>query len=397
MAKKRKSNANKSKKMSAKNRKLLINSVIIIIILISSYFLNSKYNFISDLVNDFADTNLNVQNTVNVIAKADNDLLIHFVDVGQGDCIIIELPDGKNMIIDGGPTTAKNSVLQFINSYNITTFDYLMLTHTDEDHCGSLDDVITNTVVKKVFMPEISTELITTVAYANFVNAVNAEGLAQEDIEYSTVGDKITGNNYEILFFTPLTADYINAQASNANVLSPIIILKYGEKRVMFTGDATADSEEEFLAAADDSTGYSTLKNEIIDVDVLKVSHHGSNASSTADFLAAVKPEISVISVGADNSYGHPGTALLSRLEQYSQKILRTDLLGDITIKLTPDELGIADITEIYTNSVPQNVSGITINAQGSTNLVSVLFINRSCIINEKYRQTYISSAIYIH
>ncbi len=117
-------------------KKIIINTVIGVIILALSYFFDTQYHIISQLFE-------------NPSTNGKNDLQIHFVDVGQGDCIIIRLPDGKNMVIDGGPKSACDEVLNYISTkLNISVFDYLLLTHTDSDHTGSLDDIILNTQIK---------------------------------------------------------------------------------------------------------------------------------------------------------------------------------------------------------------------------------------------------------
>lgn len=356
----------KNTKDIKKLNKVIKSIIFIIVIAIFSYFFDINYSKIADLFQ-------------NPYQKSENELLIHFVDVGQGDCIILQLPDDKNMIIDGGPINARQKVLDFIDSYNIDVFDYLMLTHTDGDHTGSLDDVINNTIVKKIYMPNVSTEVIDTNVYKDFIEAVKNENLKEEDIIYTKTGDSITGNGYEIVFFTPLPLMYEDAQKGNTNTISPIIILYYGGKSVMFTGDATEDTEEIFLDVINEND---YLKNKNVDVDILKVAHHGSKSSSIQDFLDTVKPEISVISVGRNNSYNHPATETIERLKGYSDTILRTDIAGDISIKLILNTNNIADI--IILNDIEINFeTNIKYN-----NLINILYllIIVYIIVNIKYK-----------
>jgi competence protein ComEC len=270
----------------------------------------------------------------------ENELAIHFVDVGQGDCVIIQFPDRKNMIIDGGPVTAKQHILDYINNkLGISEFDYLMLTHTDSDHCGSLTDVINNTVIKKMFIPDVSGDLIDTNTYKAFIAAVENENLPQDCVEISKTGMQITGENYEIVFFTPSTEMYKDVTKNNTNFISPVIILYYCGRSAVFTGDATEETEEYFLEVAEN-----VFPDKDIDADILKVAHHGSRYSSTAAFLDAVRPEISVISVASNNTYGHPDLGTLERLECYSHTILRTDKSGDIRISLIDEGMDCAKI-----------------------------------------------------
>lgn len=326
----------KYKKTKKSNKMRLLHLVIIIIILAASWFFDSQYHIVSQLFD-----------TPSV--RGENELIMHFVDVGQADCIILELPDGKNMIIDGGTQQAEDKVLNYINSLNITVFDYLMLTHTDADHVGGLDGVVLNTEVKKMYIPDVTREVVTTIVYDNFLTAAENEGA---EILHSETSMKITSEvGYEIIFFTPDIEVY-DKVSSDRNTISPIIVLYYNDRRVMFTGDATTKSEQYFIEVIQ---SHAELRYKNTDVDILKVAHHGSRDSTTADFLEAVRPETSVICVGEDNSYGHPHLEALDRITQYSDKIMRTDLCGDIRISLVPTESGVADIIYNTEKQPPQD------------------------------------------
>jgi competence protein ComEC len=314
------------RKTKKNNKKIIINLAVAIIILILCWFFNEHYGLFSELFNSR-------------YHLGQNELAIHFVDVGQGDCVIIQFPDSKNMIIDGGPVSAKQHLLDYINNkLGISEFDYLMLTHTDSDHCGSLTDVINNTVIKKMFLPDVSADLIDTATYKAFIAAVENEKLPQDSVVISKTGTQITGENYEIVFFTPSTEMYKDVTKNNTNFISPVIILYYCGRSAVFTGDATEETEKYFLEVAE-----SVFRDKDVDADILKVAHHGSRYSSTAAFLDAVRPEFSVISVG-NNTYGHPHLDTLERLAGYSHTILRTDKSGDIRISLIDDGTGGARI-----------------------------------------------------
>ncbi|MDD4003015.1 MAG: MBL fold metallo-hydrolase [Clostridia bacterium] len=303
-------------------KKLLINITVIAVLFAVSFLLNTYYGFLPK------------SGCSPVFNKGDEELMVHFVDVGQGDCSILQLPDGKNMIIDGGPPSAKSKVLQYINYYKITRFDYMVLSHPHDDHYGSLTDVLTDIEVSAVYMSDLPSDRIKTASYGKFINAVSESGA---EILYSLEGEIIYGGfGLEIVFFTPDTQVYIDAaeEGFNLNELSPIIMVYYGGKSIMFTGDATSKTENLFLSAA---SSHSVLKNKPIQADVLKVAHHGSKYSSINKFLDKVKPEISVISAGADNSYGHPHPETVERLLSHSEQILRTDTDGDIVLKITND------------------------------------------------------------
>ncbi len=232
-----------------------------------------------------------------------------------------------------------------------------------------------------MFIPDISSEVITTDVYADFLNAVNGEGLSGGDIAVSKTGITVQSEEgYEIVFFTPSQAMYedmkeVNPSSVTAemkNTVSPIIILYYCGRSVMFTGDATEETEEYFL---DVIRTDSILRNKNTDVDILKVAHHGSRYSTTEEFLEVVKPEISVISSGG--SYEHPHLDTLERLAGYSDKVLRTDMHGDICITLKPNGGEKAEII-INTGKEPSGNLAIKINGAG---LIYMLY-KQLCAIN---------------
>lgn len=313
-------------KKQVKLKKIIINAVIAVAILAVSYLLNTYYGFLP--LGGGGDT---------VYNKAELELMVHFVDVGQGDCAIIQFPYGRNMIIDGGPRKSKDKVIDYINRYNIKSFDYMVLTHPHEDHYGGLNEVFNIADVDVIYMPDAPN--VETASYQNFLTAADGSGAEKR---YSVTGEVISfEGGAEVVFFTPLTQNYIDAAESSGydlNGLSPIMIIYYRGKSVMFTGDATEESEEQFLSAAEN---HADLKLRNIDADILKVAHHGSGYSSTADFLEATEPEISIISVG-ENNYGHPNPNAVERLLGYGE-VLRTDIEKDIVIKITPRGAG-ADI-----------------------------------------------------
>lgn len=293
---------------------------------------------------------------------ANGEMLVHFVDVGQGDCIILQFPDGKNMVIDGGPRSAKNAVLAYIKAYNITEFEYLMLTHTDEDHCGSIDDIINNTDVKNLFVPGVTTSQITTAVYRQFTEAVENELKTVEGATSKisaagmTFGSEAFGYQFEII--VP-EADYHESVKSSSaeliNSVSPIMFLTFGDKKICFTGDSNEMNEPLFLEKIKtiDRNGDGSVDEEDFawyDCDILKVAHHGSRTSSTQEFLDVVKPEIAVIQAGEGNKYGHPTPEALSRLENTvltdgskGAEIYCTIDYGSIVFRLTAEN----DVTEI--------------------------------------------------
>ncbi|MEG2084212.1 MAG: hypothetical protein RRY78_01495 [Clostridia bacterium] len=269
--------------------------------------------------------------------KLEGDVVqMHFVDVGQGDCIILRFPDGKDMIIDAGSGSGgtendvKNRVLDYCKRLEIDYFDYMMLTHTDADHAGVLDEVIKEYDVREFFLPDLDASYnepdttkkkdgkVPTKTYFDVVAGAKAETYTDNGVQKQAVINKnidefkIVGVDYQIDFycFTAEMYDKITyGDAEEINSVSPIGILSFGGRKVVLTGDANTITEEYFL------------KNhpEGIDCDVLKAGHHGSKGSTTEAFLHFVDVEYVVVMAGKDNSYGHPHDEFIKRVNEYKE------------------------------------------------------------------------------
>jgi len=314
------------------------------------------------------------------------DMQINFLDVGQGDCIIIELPDGKNMIIDSGKYNSCQEVISnFTEANNIDTFDYLLLTHQDDDHSGNINWVIDNYKVNYIFRPnnhsehDLSNDLPTdfntetegafvskTKTYAEFMVSAYNENCTVEvfnkDSDFSN--EIIYENNkysYTFNFWTP-TADRDKIDYNEPNDYSPIMTLEYGNAKIMFTGDAELENIAEYLEK------YGTSNN----VDVLKVGHHGSENATTSDFISAIDPEFAVIQCGEDNSYGHPHLETLEILGNHEGGITvyRNDTNGNITLSygyantITADSFDLEhdDCSKNYVPGVKPSEQSLNIN-----------------------------------
>jgi len=236
---------------------------------------------------------------------------VHFIDVGQGDAILVEAGDA-DILVDGGPSGS--AVLSYLATHHVPDIDLLVATHPHADHTGGLDDVLAQYDVREVWTNGATAASQT---YQDFAAAVAAEGAVERQIRrgYSTQFGGVT-----------LTAlDPVDPLTGDANGDSIVLRLSCGSVDVLLTGDANADSEASMLA--DPSV--------VLDADVLKVGHHGSSTSTTNAFLHAVTPKDAVISVGAGNTYGHPTQETLDRLAAHGATIYRTDLNG--TVVLTSD------------------------------------------------------------
>lgn len=245
-------------------------------------------------------------------------LRVSFLDVGQADAALIQLPNGKNILIDAGNNEDAPEIISYIKEQGITRLDVVIGTHPHEDHIGSLDKVIQTFEIGQVLMPKVTT---TTQTFKDVLMSIQEKGLK---ITEAKVGLKLDlGSNEE--GGKELSAEVLAPKSSryeDMNNYSVVLRLEYGQNAFLFTGDAEDVSEKEMLNLSQD-----------LNVDVLKVGHHGSTSSTTLDFLKRVDPEYAVISVGKDNTYGHPTQTTLNRIERYGVEIYRTDELGTIVVE----------------------------------------------------------------
>ena len=241
-----------------------------------------------------------------------DDLIVHYLDVGQGDSVLIQFPGGRTAIIDGGTRESGEKIVSYIKNLGVKRLDYLIATHPHEDHIGGLPEVIRNFEVGNVYMPN---KTANTKIFEELLNVIENKGLKITIAEgiYSIIDE----NNLKFAILGPVKDNY-----SNTNDYSIVSKIEFINTSFIFTGDIEKEAEMDLLEA-----GYN-LKS-----DVLKVAHHGSSTSNTEEFLEEVAPKYSVISLGKDNAYGHPHKEILERLNKIDTKVLRTDKLGDIVIK----------------------------------------------------------------
>lgn len=249
------------------------------------------------------------QEPVEVKIVISGNLKVHFIDVGQADSILIQLPSSQNILIDGGNNDDGTLIVNYLKQQGVKRLDYVIGTHPHEDHIGSLDFAIRSFKVGKVYLPKV---VHTSKTYEDLLLAIKDKGLT---VTQAKAGVKLdVGPGIEAVMLSPNSSIY-----DDLNNYSAVLKLTYGDTSFLFTGDAEAESENEMLAA-----GYN------LRADVLKVGHHGSNSSTTPTFLKAVSPKYAVISVGKDNKYGHPHPETLAKLSEAGVQIFRTDLQGTI-------------------------------------------------------------------
>lgn len=247
------------------------------------------------------------------VSLSDDELQVHFIDVGQGDSSLI-MTGEFNFLIDAGEKDEAYTVNSYLNEHGVGKLDYIIATHPHSDHIGGLAQVIAENDVDTVIIPHMADDKIpTTKVYADFLNAVDEKGC---NLEEAYVGEIINLGDAEIEILAPVNDDY-----GDLNNFSVVSELTYGSTKFLFTGDAEKKVENE------------VLENGMFeDIDVLKAGHHGSDSSTGKKFLEVVKPEYAVISCGEGNSYNHPDEDAIERLLEYTDNIYRTDLQGSIVI-----------------------------------------------------------------
>lgn len=335
-----------------------------------------------------------VQSVVTAYA-ADGSMQVHFIDCGQADACFIDLPDGKNILIDTGDNSSSSwgNVVDYLDGLGVSTIDYMILTHSDADHIGGATHILEEYEVKTIYRPaqacspERGNEYCTDPAYS--LSAADGTGfyadpVAYKDKSYKTYSDTIsavyaetyTENgqkknatvyvtnpfndkinsiegesfDYSLNFYSPIDV----TELSDNNDFSPIMVLSYASRDFVLTGDAEEQNEEDFVRFVrdevpdiEDNGRYDKFRRSEFTADVIKMGHHGSSTSSGEDFLeimtanAEKRPNIfTVFSCGDGNSYGHPHVETLKRLMDMgfsAERIERTDLNGSIVFGVSAE------------------------------------------------------------
>lgn len=245
---------------------------------------------------------------------ADDSLEIHFIDVGQGDCIYITC-GGTNMLIDGGEAGEAANVADYLNAHNVSRLDYVVGTHPHSDHMGCMSSIIERFDIGQVIIPHLADKDVPTTRYfEKFLDACDKKGLR---IHEAVLGETLSIGESSAEIIAPCSKSY-----SGLNNYSIGIMLTHGRNRFLLTGDAEASAEREMVQSG-------KLKR----VRVYKAGHHGSDTSSSDEFLEIIQPEYAVISCGKDNKYGHPHNSTIKKLQKYTKEIYRTDECGDIVFE----------------------------------------------------------------
>lgn len=302
-----------------------------------------------------------VASSIFISNAATQNLEVHFINVGQGDATYIELPDGTDILIDAGEGAYGNTVVQYLkNQEKGIDIEHLIVTHPDSDHVGGMQKVFTDLKVKNFYYPIDATNNTTT--WKNVLNLAKKEGCR---VLNAKPGHSINAGGTVVKFIQP-TTDY-----KNTNDDSVVTLVDYKDTEILLTGDISQITENEMIK-----------KNLLMDVDVLKVAHHGSSSSSTKAFLNKVKPENAIISVGK-NSYGHPKADAVNRLINAKAKVWRTDKNGNIVVSTNGNTTSIKATGKPITTTVSN-----TTNTTNNNNTSRTVYANGGASKSNKYHKT---------
>jgi competence protein ComEC len=279
------------------------------------------------------------------------DYQVDFIDVGEGDSIFIKFPDGKTMLIDCGEKGENNyqKIADCVSQSGADKIDYFVITHPDADHAGNALEIIQNFEIGLAFIPDIIVSQL--IFYQNYSEFYQTLIEKQIDKKISSFYSYIKEEDYCVIFLTPTPRAVAGSEytefnrsesptESQSNSLSPIIYIEICGVRFVLTGDAPEKQEKKALenlklAVIKRNHEENGLCVNLENIDFLKVSHHGSADASCEEFLNVLAPKNAIISVGANNYYGHPSTQVLQRLERANNEytLYRTDVCGTISVK----------------------------------------------------------------
>ncbi|MFW5647997.1 MAG: ComEC/Rec2 family competence protein [Candidatus Alkaliphilus sp. MAG34] len=260
--------------------------------------------------------------------RASDILSIHMIDVGQGESILIITPNNKTILIDAGEASQGKKVKSYLLKHGVNKIDLLIGTHPHTDHIGGLPEIVNNFNIKKIIMPQ---KLHTSATFEKLLAAIESNGFVIDTPRPNSIikFDK----DINLHFLGPIK-DY----GDNLNLWSIVFKLDYKDKSFLFTGDMEREAEMDLI----DTYSKNDLK-----ANVLNIGHHGSNASTTQQFLDYVSPEVALISLGSNNPYNHPHKEVITRLEQSGVFIYRTDLQQTVVV--------LSDGRSIWSNQAPVN------------------------------------------
>ncbi|ASN06886.1 ComEC/Rec2 family competence protein [Virgibacillus necropolis] len=262
-------------------------------------------------------------------AEQQSNMEVHFIDVGQGDSILLETPENKTILIDGGTPESGDDIVEYLKKQQVTKIDLLIVTHPDIDHIGGLTKVMKSTKVKKVLD---SGKLYTTKTYRKYISEIAKQNIPVE----------IAEKNQLIKLDPSIKIKVLNTYEPFRSNNESSIALKVTYKKMdfLFMGDIKKEQEKELIQTED------------LQAEILKVAHHGSKTSTSIGFLEEVRPEVAILTYSKKNDYGHPVGRVIQNLYQVNAFIFSTAVFGNISITTNGTEY------YIWTEKGPKNGIG---------------------------------------
>lgn len=253
------------------------------------------------------------------MANPSGELTLTMIDVGQADSFLL-VQDGKTMLVDCGTRSTGEDVVKYLNEQGITRLDYVIGTHPHDDHMGGMYDVITNFEIGKIIMPEVEVGKVTTNWYVKLMQEIKQGAY---ELEYAKLGAVYDLGEASFKIIGPIEND-----ESNLNNYSIVLKVTFGDMDVIMTGDAETKVEKAIIESG-----------ETLGAEILKVGHHGSDTSSSDEFLDAVSPIYALISAKVGNKYEHPIKSTMQKLEKRKIEVYRTDENGTVVATITAHDV----------------------------------------------------------
>lgn len=247
------------------------------------------------------------------------ELTLTMIDVGQADSFLL-VQDGQTMLVDCGTRATGEDVVKYLNEQGITRLDYVIGTHPHDDHMGGMYDVITNFEIGKIIMPEVEVGKVTTNWYVKLMQEIKQGAY---ELEYAKLGAVYDLGEASFKIIGPIETD-----ESNLNNYSIVLKVTFGDMDVIMTGDAETKVEKAIIESG-----------ETLGAEILKVGHHGSDTSSSDEFLDAVSPLYALISAKVGNKYEHPIKSTMQKLEKRKIEVYRTDENGTVVATITANDV----------------------------------------------------------
>lgn len=254
------------------------------------------------------------------IVDVEGQLILTMIEVGQADSFLLE-QDGMTALVDCGTRSSGKDVVEYLKSQGITKIDFVFGTHPHDDHMGGMYDVITNFDIGKIILPEVKANEVTANWYAKLMTEIKT---GDYNLEFAKVG-----TIYYLGDASMKIIGSISAPNGNLNNYSTVMKVSFGEMDLIMTGDAETEVEEEILEKYQKE----------LDAEILKMGHHGSDTSTSDEFLEAISPEYALISTKIGNKYSHPIKSTMQKLEKAGVEVYRTDENGTVEVIITSNDV----------------------------------------------------------